>query len=65
MDDGWSSITVLMHRPFSGREGREGRRFEIIVGDHGFLALLEAVLWTDPERVCDELYTHKSVLLRD
>ena len=42
-----------MHQPNKGRDGREGRRFEKIVGDHGFWALLEAVLWTDPERVGD------------
>ena len=56
---------VLIHRPFPRREVQEGRRFEIIAGDHGFSASFELVLWTDPERYSDLLRTQKLVLLLD
>jgi hypothetical protein len=38
---------------------------EINAGVHGFSALFEVVLWTDPERVDDWLRTRKSVFLRE
>ncbi len=38
---------------------------EIIAGDHEFSTLLEAVLWTDPERVDDSLSDCKCVLQID
>jgi hypothetical protein len=56
---------VLIHRPCPRREVQEGRRFEIIAGDHGFSASFELVLWTDPERYSDLLQTRILVLLLD
>jgi hypothetical protein len=56
---------VLIHRSCPRREVKEGRRSEIIAGDHGFSASFELVLWTDPERYSDLLRTQKLVLLLD
>ena len=44
---------VLLHRPYPRREVQEGRRFEILAGDHGFSASFELFLWMDPERFGD------------
>ena len=56
---------VLIHRSCQTREVQEGRRFEIIAGDHGFLASFELVLWTDPERYSDLLHYRKLVHMID
>ena len=44
---------VLIHRLYSGRQGWIVLCPEINDGVHGFSALFEAVLWTDPERFDD------------
>jgi hypothetical protein len=44
---------VLIHRLYSGRQGWIVLGPKISTGVHGFSALFEAVLWTDPESLDD------------
>ena len=44
---------VLIHQLYLGRQGWIVLGPEINAGVHGFSALFEAVLWTDPERFHD------------